>query len=323
MWLIVVGLVSGPKALIALPQDPITLIAGRQTRSTPSNLPHAEDSRAAVPTRLEFAIASIKPMPLSYGPYGLACRGIDGSRYARWGNFASSSDLSSYPIKAPQGRCVGNGVSLAALVEFAYDRYVSGGPDWVQAGIRGTNVFQVEAAAENPSTATVEQLRQMLQTMLADRFNLKVHRETQDVAGYALLVARNGQRLKDSSIDEKMSPFSFVNSEGKRAVKGKSGLAELAQFLQLSGVIGPGNTAFVVNKTGLTGTYDYEFVLPPAGGGGQRGPGTGQTGGPPAVAERVPAISAALENQLGLRLQAEKVPSEAIVIDQAEKSSPN
>lgn len=81
-----------------------------------------------------------------------------------------------------------------------------------------------------------------------------------------------------------------------------------------------------MDKTGLSEVYDYEFYLPlPQA--GQRGNGPGQIAGPPTPAEvfawRAPAIATALEKQLGLRLQAEKVRAEVIVVDQVEKPTPN
>ena len=77
-----------------------------------------------------------------------------------------------------------------------------------------------------------------------------------------------------------------------------------------------------MDKTDLAGIYDYELVLPARGAAGQRGPDS-QAGGLPQPGERASAISAAIENQMGLRLQAEKVPFQALVIDQAERPSAN
>jgi uncharacterized protein (TIGR03435 family) len=79
----------------------------------------------------------------------------------------------------------------------------------------------------------------------------------------------------------------------------------------------------VVDKTGLSGVYEYEFVMPNFVGGGQRGaPGEPQPAAP--ALDRAGAWSAALEAQLGLRLQAEKaVPTQRLVIDHVELPTPN
>jgi uncharacterized protein (TIGR03435 family) len=78
-------------------------------------------------------------------------------------------------LVAPQGRCVGNRVLLKTLIGFAYgispDRVLQL-PDWAVITPQSGVVFQVEAVAEATSTTTVEQLRRMVQAMLADRFAL-------------------------------------------------------------------------------------------------------------------------------------------------------
>jgi len=293
----------------------------------------AERAKTAAPTHLEFAAVSIKPHSgLSTNgvePIGFVCHGIDGSRRAAV-EFVGSAG----PISAPQGRCVGNGVQLQALVAFAYgipDRDVSGVPDWAVPPTRvGTlgppaNAFQIDAVAEDTSSATADQLRQMVQAMLADRFKLRIHRETKGTTGYALIVAKNGPKpkLKETSDAEEIPTLEFSN--GLPTLRGKSTMDRLAQWL--SGRIGAGSTigAPVVDKTGLTRAYDYEFVPVGRGGGGGRG-GPGQVGqpGPPTPADRAANISALLEDQLGLRLENEKaIPVDVVVIDRAEKPSEN
>jgi uncharacterized protein (TIGR03435 family) len=262
---------------------------------------------AAAPAPLKFATVLIKPLVSSSEGFGLACRGIDGVWSAPWGTYGfgfSGDPASGYPVVAPRGQCVGNG-ALVALIGFAYGVWaqdVSGGPDWVRPASPGTgsnngNTYQIEGVAENPATATTDQLKQMMQTMLADRFKLNVRRERKERDGFALVVASGGSRLKEVFANEKLSPW---RHDGDR-FKGKSTLSELALFL--SGRLGAYPP--VVDKTGLTGIYEYEVNLPAPRG------------------DTASLISTALENQLGLRLRAEKVPFEALVIDQAEKPSPN
>jgi uncharacterized protein (TIGR03435 family) len=160
----------------------------------------------------------------------------------------------------------------------------------------------------------------MLQTMLADRFQLKVHRETQEVQGYALIIAKNGPRLKEASGDLEPPHFGA-------GIQGKSSLDELAQYLtqfviafaNLGSLDGP-----FVNKTGMTRIYEYEFRLSRAGGGVR---GETPASGPPTrlqrVADTVEAISDGMEAQLGLRIQPEKMPADVIVIDHVDKPLPN
>jgi uncharacterized protein (TIGR03435 family) len=307
----------------------------------------------AAPAKLEFAVASIKPIAanttipgtvggLRGAGLGLACHGTDGVQRVLL-TFTHAGQAS---VIAPQGRCVGKGVFLSTLIEFAYGiqaRYVSGGPDWArtnpfitfdEAG-RGATIlggaaytgsdgfrwitaesFNIEAAADDPSTTTLEQLKQMLQAMLADRFKLKFHLAPSVVSGYALVVGDKGSKLK---------PVSGDYEESLVPHKGKSTMKKLAQTL------GKAIESPVVDKTGLSGVYEYEFRDQGAGGGA---PGrvfsssTAAVAGVPAMTmsetDRAERLSPRLEEQLGLRLVPEKtVPAEIFVIDSVELPAPN
>jgi uncharacterized protein (TIGR03435 family) len=278
------------------------LMAQAQARRAPLSPPETQVRNEPAQPRMEFAAVSIKPVPP--GPFrgGFSCHGTDGNAHPFDASFNN-------PFTAPQGRCVGTGVSPPLLIGVAYGiepRYVSGGPDWIRGNLDPSKTFTIEATAEDTSAATTEQLRQMLQTMLADRFKLKFHRETHESAGYALALSKGGLKLREASGEDE-SPFSVRSDKGQPAIKGKSRLDQLAQALSRF-VDGP-----VVDKTGVVRSYDYEFILPNIS--AQR---SGRGAGPDAS-----DISGALEEQLGLRLQAQKVPVEIIVIDQIERPSPN
>ena len=284
--------------------------------------------------RLEFAAASIKALaPGTRMPgVGLACHGTDGvQRVVLWVE-PNRQDA----VKAPLGRCVGSGIFLSTLIEMAYGvspRQLSGGPDWSRtAGFRvalggGAGMaslpisltlgqdpawdknesFQIEATADSPSTATLEQLRQMLQTTLADRFKLRFHHERKEVPGYSLVVAERGSKLK---------PISGDYVESLLLYQGKSTMGQFANSL---GSFLLGGTP-VIDKTGLKGAYEYQFE-PLSAVWGAHGVGGGPAQSPAETAENV---SAALEQQLGLRLQPERAVSvEALVIDSVEPPSPN
>jgi len=265
---------------------------------------------------LEFAAASIKLVGSGglYArdmlPLGLACRGIDGVK--------RSPFLNAGLIVAPQGRCVGSGVLLYDLVGMAYGlppRNVLGGPDWAGTSIFSvTQAFKIEATADDPSTVTSEQLKQMLRTLLADRFKVKVHREKQESPGYGLLVAQGGLKLKEVFSDTESPHPDF--SDHATTTRGRSTMDELAKWLTTELAIP------VVNKTGLTGVYEYEFRHPTPEF-GHRGSGQSPQALLPVRPDNAPAYSGALESQMGLRLEAGKVPFETLVIEQAEKPEPN
>jgi uncharacterized protein (TIGR03435 family) len=276
---------------------------------------------------LAFETVSIRPEPFVVdraSPSGFMCHGVDGTRRPI-NEYLGPLDQ----VVAPQGRCMGHRVLLRTLIGFAYGihpRRVLQLPDWAETA-QSRAVFQVDAVAEATSTTTVEQLRQMVQAMLADRFRLSFHWETQDIPGYALVVAKHGPKLKPKDVsDAEELPYQ-EGMTGRLVVKGKSTLDKLAEWF--SGSQGSvGFFAPVINKTGLTAPYDYEFVLSDGGGGGQRGQSSDPLAAPPSVEELrimlAERLSDRLEDQLGLRLQAQKtIPVRSIVIDHAEKPSEN
>jgi uncharacterized protein (TIGR03435 family) len=260
--------------------------------------------------RLAFEVASVKlaadannpvsiPGPGQRGG-GLVCQGID-----------SSSSVTG----AARGRCVGRG-GLRALVAGAYGvppRNVIG-----DAGFAGPPfpVFQIEGKAQDPATATTAQLRQMFQTLLTERFKLKSHRETQESQQYVLAVARSGHKLQPTAGPEQLPRLAPPGL----TIRGKSEIAKLAEFL-VAMVGFP-----VLDRTSLAGMFDYTLTLnivagQRGGGGGIRGAGGG--GGGISVTEFDPPVSIALQEQLGLSLEMQKVSVEVIVIDGAEMPSEN
>jgi uncharacterized protein (TIGR03435 family) len=280
-----------------------------------------QQSAASMPAivRPEFEVASLRPAAFDI-PTLVRCRGIDGE-------FAP---VSATAAPVPLGRCVGSSVSLKLLVAAAYDineERISGIPD-------GTfPTYQLQAAAENASTVTTEQLRQMLQNFLADRFKLKVHRETKEAQGYVIFVGKDGVKFKETSGDEEPPQGRPVESlglptPGQRQLrptifKGQFRLKRLADsWSEMLGGLP------VIDKTGLQGIYDIsltltlalELVPPPANAlEEQRGPRPLRV----TVTVEPRRLANALEEQLGLRLESAKVPVEYLVVDHVEKPSGN
>jgi len=291
----------------------------------------------ALPARLDFGAVSIRP--LSTGEpagSGFACRGVDGIRRADAGEKGNLS------LQAPQGRCTGT-VALARLIEFAYGVPHAYGPDtpeWTRPYTnpsgppRQPDPFQIDAVAEDPTTVTTEQLRQMVQTMLTERFKLKSHREMRDVPGYSLVVAKNGTKLKPVSGEEELPfvDYSTIPSLGGPTLRGKTKVDKLIQFV--NGFINPTGfvtsqlPSYVTDKTGLTGIYEYQMIMPVPGGAAGRStnpvpqgiPGDRASG---SFAWRGPAFAEAMKDQLGLEMKEEKGPIEILVVDHVEKPSEN
>jgi len=181
----------------------------------------------------------------------------------------------------------------------------------------------------------VEQYRVMLQSLLADRFQLTVHRETKEISVYAVLPAKNGPRLPDSKPGSCVtfgpnSPPPPPQAPGQPSplvcggfFTGPSSLdgikMTMAQFVDaLSIVLG----RRAVDKTGFAGTFDVHLEFSPEGTAlDRRGPGDIES---PANAGNPdtswPSIFTAVQEQLGLRLESQKGPSEVLVIDDVERA---
>jgi uncharacterized protein (TIGR03435 family) len=228
----------------------------------------------------------------------------------------------------PGGGLKMSGIPLRGMITFAYDVrdfQVSGAPGWAV-----TEGFDVTARAErsvpdgpdDPAKMTDEQQKTMrdqvaerLRALLADRFQLVVHKETKEQPIYALVVSKNGAKLNE---------VKAVQGARQGMRMGRGRLEAFAAPLEmlvatLSSVTGRP----VVDKTGLAGKYDFVLEWTPDAGADARAQGFGDGVNEPAPAPGGPTIFTALQEQLGLRLESHKGPVPNIVIDRAEKPSEN
>jgi uncharacterized protein (TIGR03435 family) len=175
----------------------------------------------------------------------------------------------------------------------------------VEVALAVTDRFDITAKAAGPAKS--DEMRIMLQNLMKERFKLAFHRETKEISAYALVEAKGGHKLKVSEAADGRGVLP-VNKEGKMALTGQSAtLDQLTMFLA-----GP-LRAPVIDQTGLKGRYDFEFDLTSFG-----------LQGPPPAGEAPPdpvsVLQAALPKQLGLKLEARKMPIEMLVIDHIEKA---
>jgi uncharacterized protein (TIGR03435 family) len=175
---------------------------------------------------------------------------------------------------------------------------IEDGPRWTEPDER----FNVEAKAENPATATEQQLLTMLQALIIERFQMKYHRELRERPGFALTVAKNGPKLQNSKNEDVDLSFADggVKPRPDRPVSlraHKYSISMLANFLSTFGGHGPG-----VDETGLNGVYDFTLAWDEENG---------------------PTIQTALREQLGLRMEMKKVAVSYFVIDSAQRPSEN
>jgi uncharacterized protein (TIGR03435 family) len=252
---------------------------------------------------------------------------------------------------AGDGRFYATNVTLKDLFRSAYvvqKSQIVGGPDWIN-----HERFDIQAMADSSVDAELRRLspdqgelvkRRMLQALLADRFDLKVRHETKILPVYALVVAKNGPKLKEVS-NGGSAPNGVKGSQSPRdstvlSHSGKGGnetyfttpISTLAFFLSQQ----LGRT--ILDETGLKGRYAFTLKWTPDIGGGEMFGGSGPGGGaepggsgqsasamaaPGSSDSSGPSIFTALQQQLGLKLKPTKGPVEVLVIDHVEQPSPN
>ena len=212
---------------------------------------------------------------------------------------------------APGGRFTAKGASVRLLIQQAYgvrDFQITGAPGWT-----GSERYDITAKAEGGSdNITQDQLKIMIQGMLADRFKLTFHRETKELPMYTLVVAKNGPKLQEADAANSRPMMrmgrGLINADG----------APMSIFVtQLSNQLGRS----VTDKTGLTGNYNFKLEWTPD----QNDPRISELhpDAPPPVDSAGPTIFTALQEQLGLKLEAQKGPVEILVIDRIEKATEN
>jgi bla regulator protein blaR1 len=210
---------------------------------------------------------------------------------------------------APGGRLDAGNITVKFLIQQAYgvkDFQISGGPGWIN-----SERYDLVAKADG-DVGRMEQIRPLIQKLLADRFQLTVHRDTKELPIYALVVAKNGSKLKESAAN---GPGPQIRM-GRGLINGQGmGMEMLAN--QLSNAIG----RTVLDKTGLKGQYDIKLEFTPEDGPGH-GPGDGPEAAPPPDTAG-PSVFTALQEQLGLKLESSKGPVEIIIIDRIEKPTEN
>jgi uncharacterized protein (TIGR03435 family) len=202
--------------------------------------------------------------------------------------------------------------SVSDMITFAYGihvRQITGAPAWIES--EKYNVTAKPAGEGQPNT---KQWKIMLQKMLADRFQLTFHHEKKELSVYAITLGKNGPKLTKSAGD----PNGLYGAGGPPGAFSarNANMGDFAEVMQSTMLDRP-----VVDQTGLSGRFDFQLKFTPDetqyAGAGARVP-------PPADdATAPPDLFTALQEQLGLKLQATKAPVDVIVIDRVQKPSAN
>jgi uncharacterized protein (TIGR03435 family) len=158
----------------------------------------------------------------------------------------------------------------------------------------------------------------MLQELLTNRFKLLLRRETREVQGYALTLGRDGAKLlssRDGTAVTWETGYRFArNEKGETVARLNGATASIADLVYgLQEVTG----RRVVDRTGITGNFNYRVEYAPFDGGIAAARGIRIADSP------YPSLFTAIEEQLGLKLQSEKIPIEVLIIDHVERPSEN
>jgi bla regulator protein blaR1 len=236
--------------------------------------------QTASPARV-FEVASIRPRT---GPYSRIGVSTSGPRLTAEATTVLGLIMYAYGVKNFQ---VARTPALAAAGDTAYD---------------------VLAKAEGEGVPTKPEFRKMMQSLLADRFRLRLHREMRETPVYALTVGKNGPKFRQSAPGA--SPTWHIGVSGRNYVL----TLPLATMDGLAGELD--NTAFldrpVVDRTRLTGTYEIKLTYTPENRIGRVEPDPAEIG-----------VFTAVKEQLGLRLVSQKADVEYLVVDHVENPTAN
>jgi len=206
--------------------------------------------------------------------------------------------MSSFPI-SDAGTVVMRNKSTKSLIEFAYDlqdSQLSGWPEWVESERYDIDLKRQELPPPSSDKyhAALQQHRAMVRALLADRFNLKLIRQTKQTPVYVLVTAQGGPKIPQRAVaPDAVVSISVLVEKGKLTMAGGSN-SELAKLL--AGQLG----CEVVDKTGLDGIYDATLQWTP---------------------DNQESLLAAVQEQLGMKLEEHIVPVPTYIIDEVEKPS--
>lgn len=234
------------------------------------------------------------------------------------------------------GRFTMQNMPVKELIRFAYglksENQLSGVPAWAANDRLDIEAKESESQAQTidklPGEQRMAQVRLMAQSLLAERFGLKISHESQELPVYVLVVAKNGPKLTPAtppppppaengkpSDPPRKTGMQGIRSHGPGELQGLSATIGLLVDV-LSRQPGLGDR-LVLDQTGLTGHYDWTLKWAPDMATDPANPAA------PAGDPSLPSLFTAVQEQLGLKLESQKAPVDVVVIDRIEKPSPN
>ena len=203
--------------------------------------------------------------------------------------------------------------TLNDLIGFSYGlhaRQVTGAPDWV-----GTEKYDLDGKPDGEGQPNEAQWKTMIQKLLADRFQLKFHHEKKELSVYALVVAKGGPKIMKSDGNSNGPPSLLFRGLGNLPARNAT-MADFASVMQRAVLDRP-----VVDQTRLEGRYNFALNWTP-----DETQFASLGGVPPGIGDKPdapPDLFTAIQQQVGLKLEATKALVDVMVIDKVEKPSAN
>jgi uncharacterized protein (TIGR03435 family) len=215
----------------------------------------------------------------------------------------ANSNSQSTGMKGRQYTMVNRTVETMLL--FAYGIHktqIVGGPSWIE-----SERWDVQGVPDVPGHPNLKQAQTLTRKVLEERFGLKVHKETKEMAVYAVSVAKGGEKMARSAGDPNGSPDETESSNSSQVTMRMTNI--------LMGEFAPALADFLdrpaVDQTGLTGRYDFQLKW------------TADESRAPTDGTAPPGLFTAIQQQIGLKLEPAKAPVDVLVIDHVERPSAN
>lgn len=196
--------------------------------------------------------------------------------------------------------------TLNTMLLFAYGihpRQIVDAPAWL-----GADHYDIDGVLDTEGEPSLKQLEGIVKKLLADRFQLKFHLETRELAVYALTVAKDGPRLTKSKGDPNALGNENDQEHGGQMTMTITDMS-MSQFVLIMQMI---TDRPVVDQSGLAGKWDFKWTWT-----------SDENRVPPDIPNPAPGMFTAIQEQLGLKLEAKRAPADAFVIDHVERPSAN
>ncbi len=236
-----------------------------------------------------------------------------------------------FPDLSPSGKFSVAGLPLQILIAVAYNvpfqgTQLSGGPDWIRSE---SGVYDIEAKADQADLKGMsawqrqEKMRQMLQALLAERFQLAIRREFKEQAVYILTVAKNGPKLQKSKFEEKDCDDPANQCHYGGAGQGRGIHAKAFDMAELCVSVSNFTDKPLIDRTGLKGLYDIDTdgwvpmrqrPVPPGGGSDPESQ---------AMADPTRPTLYLIFAKLGLKMESSRAPVESFVVERVERPTGN